>query len=70
MQKIRSAALSVLAVLASALPAAAQVAATGADTGNGTGTGGSLALVWGWILIAGIVIFIVGTSLGVRSGRK
>jgi len=66
MQIIRGAALSILAVLGSALPAAAQVAAAGTDNGSG----GSLAFVWGWILVAGIIIFIVGTSLGVRSGRK
>ena len=34
------------------------------------GIGGSLVYVWGWILVAGIIIFIVGTSMGVRSGRK
>jgi hypothetical protein len=36
-----------------------------------SGGGGSLLYVWGWILIAGIIIFVGGASLGVGgSGRR
>jgi hypothetical protein len=34
-----------------------------------TTSGSSLIFVWVWILAAGIVIFIVGTSIGVKSGK-
>ncbi len=60
MQTIRRALLAVFTVLATALPASAQTAAP--DT--------SLGLVWGWILVAGVIIFGVGTCLGVGSGKK
>jgi hypothetical protein len=61
MQTIRRALLAVFTVLATALPASAQTA-TAPDT--------SLGLVWGWILVAGVIIFGVGTCLGVGSGKK
>ena len=62
MKSIRRALIGALTFLATALPASAQ---------TGTAPAGpSLLLVWGWILIAGVIIFIVGTSLGVNSGRK
>ena len=64
MSMIRRAALTSAAVLFSALPAAAQTAAPTTDQG-----GPSLLWVWGWILVVGIIVFIVGTSLGVRGGR-
>jgi len=64
MQLIRRALLGAITFLATALPASAQMsAAAPADTGP------SLLLVWGWILIAGVIIFIVGTSLGVKGGK-
>lgn len=65
MPMIRRAALATAAVLFSALPAAAQTAATTTDQGTGNG----LLYVWGWILVVGIIVFIVGTSIGVRGGR-
>ena len=64
MSKVRRAGLATAAVLFSALPAAAQTAAPMTDQGNP-----SLLWVWGWILVVGIIVFIVGTSLGVRGGR-
>ncbi len=63
MQTIRRALLAVFTVLATALPAAAQTAT--ADT-----SGPGLGLVWGWILVAGVIIFGVGTCLGAGSGKK
>jgi hypothetical protein len=62
MQSIGRALLAVSLVLASALPAAAQ--------GTAMDSGPSLIMVWVWILIAGVIIFIVGTSMGVSSGKK
>jgi hypothetical protein len=62
MHTIRRAVLSVATFLAAAVPAAAQT------TSGGTDTGPSLLWVWVWILVAGIIIFIVGTSIG--SGQR
>lgn len=60
MPMFRRVLLATAAFLSAAVPAAAQNATTTADTGP------SLLWVWGWILIAGIAIFIIGTSLGAR----
>lgn len=49
---------------ATAAPAVAQTPAATTEAG-----GPSLLWVWGWILVAGVIIFIVGTSLGVRGRR-
>ena len=67
MQLVRRALLAVAALVGTAVPALAQnsmsaapaAAPGGADMGNG-----ALLWVWVWILIAGIAIFIVGTSMG------
>jgi hypothetical protein len=61
MQTIRRALLAVVTVLATALPAAAQSSTT--EGGPGLG------LVWGWILVAGIAIFGIGTCLGAPSKK-
>lgn len=53
-----------LAFLATMATASAQTMGA-SDTSNGP----SLIAVWGWILVAGILIMIVGTSLGVRGRR-
>lgn len=62
MQTFRRILPVLLAFLATAGPASAQ------DMGSSTGSGG-LIYVWGWILVAGIFIMIVGTSVGVRGRR-
>lgn len=62
MQAIRSALLALVAFVAAAVPAGAQTAA--ADTGP------SLLWVWVWILVAGVIVMIVGTSLGVNSNKR
>ena len=64
MQSIRRAFLAIAAFLACAVPAAAQMAS------DSTTSGSSLILVWVWILVAGVIIFIVGTSMGVKSGKR
>jgi len=64
MQAIRRTLLAFAAVLAAAAPAAAQTAAPVADSGP------SLLWVWVWILVAGIIVMIVGTSIGVNSNRR
>ena len=43
----------------------AQSMASSANSG-----GPSLLWVWGWILVAGIIIMIVGTSMGVRGNSR
>jgi hypothetical protein len=54
------------ATTALSLPASAQGMSGPPPTG-----GPGLLYVWGWILIAGIIIFVGGASLGVGgSGRK
>jgi hypothetical protein len=58
MQAIRRSVLAVITVLAAAVPASAQTAAA-ADTGP------SLLWVWVWILVAGVFLMIVGTSVGI-----
>jgi hypothetical protein len=63
MQAIRRTLLALVAVVAGALPASAQTTMA-ADTGP------SLLWVWVWILVAGIIIMIVGTSVGVNSNRR
>jgi hypothetical protein len=63
MQAIRRILLGLAAMAAATVPAAAQTAAP-ADTGP------SLLFVWVWILVAGIIIMIVGTSSGVNSNRR
>ena len=55
---------AIVAMLAAASPAAAQTPAATTDAG-----GPSLLWVWVWILVVGIIIFIVGTSFGVRGRR-
>jgi hypothetical protein len=68
MKRVRQALVTLgatLASVASALPASAQMASA-----PGTEQGPSLLWVWGWILVAGVIIFVVGTSLGQPSGRK
>jgi hypothetical protein len=52
--------LATIAMALSAAPAMAQSAAT---------SGPSLLWVWGWILVAGIIIMIAGTSFGAGSRR-
>ncbi len=62
-RRVVGAASGALAVsLALAAPASAQMA------GGGDAGGGSLLWVWVWILVAGVAIFVAGTSLGV--GKK
>jgi hypothetical protein len=60
MKSMYRAFLAVFTVLATALPASAQ----------GTTDAPSLIYVWAWILIAGVIVFVVGTCLGVSSGKK
>jgi hypothetical protein len=64
MHSIRRIATGLLVALAWALPASAQTTAAAA-----TDSGPSLLWVWGWILVAGIFIMIVGTSLGAGTRR-
>jgi hypothetical protein len=64
MQAIRSALLAGIAFVAGTVPAAAQTATPSTDNGP------SLLWVWVWILVAGITVMIVGTSLGVKSDRR
>jgi hypothetical protein len=59
MLTIRRTLLAVVASVVSAFAAASPAAAQGMDTGP------SLLGVWVWILVAGVAIFIIGTSLGV-----
>ncbi len=66
MPMIRRAALAFGAVLASTVPAVAQTTTSTPPTGD---TGSGLVYVWGWILVVGIIVFVVGTSLGARRGR-
>lgn len=61
MPMLRRVLFTAAAFLSGALPASAQMSAA-APPDNGP----SLLWVWGWILVAGIFIFIVGTSLGAR----
>jgi hypothetical protein len=63
MQAIRSALLALVAFVAAAVPAGAQTAAA-------TDAGPSLLWVWVWILVAGILVMIVGTSIGVNSNKR
>jgi len=58
----RRALLAIVTVLASALPASAQSSMPASG-------GGSLVYVWAWILIAGVIIFVVTTAISVRSGK-
>lgn len=58
---IRRVLLATFAFLSAAVPAGAQATAAAPPD-----QGPSLIWVWAWILIAGIIIFIVGTSMGVR----
>jgi hypothetical protein len=63
MHMIRRVLVGTAAFLSTAVPAVAQTtaaapAAAPADTGSG------LIWVWAWILVAGVFIFIVGTSVG------
>ncbi len=63
MQAIRTALLGLVAFIAAAVPAGAQTAAA-------TDSGPSLILVWVWILVAGVIVMIVGTSIGVNSNKR
>ena len=65
MQSIRRTLLGLVALIATAGPAVAQTATPAA-----TDTGPSLLLVWVWILVAGIIIMIVGTSIGVNQNKR
>jgi hypothetical protein len=64
MQAILRTLLALVAVMAAAVPAAAQTAAPAADTGM------SLLWVWVWLIPAGITIMIIGTSIGVNSNKR
>lgn len=68
MAKVIRSIVAVAAVLATSLPAAAQMTSEAGGTA-GAAQGPSLLWVWGWILVAGIIVFVVGTSLGVRGNR-
>lgn len=59
MLMVRRVLLAIAAFLSCAVPVSAQ-------TSMATDSGPSLIWVWAWILVAGIIIFIVGTSMGVR----
>jgi hypothetical protein len=61
MNVVRGAFLTIVTVLASALPAAAQGAPA---------AGPSLIGVWVWILVIGVIIFVAGTSIGFSSGKR
>ncbi len=65
MRSFRRALLAVVAFFSCALPAAAQTTVPAAVE-----QGPSLLWVWVWILVAGIIIFIIGTSAGLGSGRR
>ena len=65
MQAIRRILLGLAAFAAASVPAVAQTA-----TPPMTDTGPSLIYVWVWILVAGIIIMIVGTSIGVNSNKR
>ena len=58
---IRRVLLAMFAFLSAAVPAGAQAAAAAP-----LDQGPSLLWVWVWILVAGVIIFIIGTSMGVR----
>lgn len=64
MEAIRRTLLAFAAIFAATVPVAAQTAAPATDSGP------SLLWVWVWILVAGIIIMIVGTSMGVNSNRR
>jgi hypothetical protein len=64
MQAIRRTLLGLIAFVAATVPAVAQTAPAATDTGP------SLLWVWVWILVAGIIIMIVGTSSGVNSNKR
>jgi hypothetical protein len=63
MSKISRASVALAAFLIPSLPAAAQM--TSGDMAQGP----SLLWVWGWILVVGVIVFVVGTSLAVRGNR-
>jgi hypothetical protein len=65
MQAISRALLGLAAFVAATVPAAAQTAAPAA-----TDSGPSLLWVWVWILVAGIIVMIVGTSIGANSDKR
>ena len=65
MQAIRCALLGLVAFIAAAVPAGAQTAAAAP-----TDSGPSLLWVWVWILVAGVIVMIVGTSIGVNSNKR
>ena len=64
MEAIRRTLLALAVVVAGTVPAVAQTAAAATDNGP------SLLWVWVWILVAGIIIMIIGTSVGVNSNRR
>jgi FtsH-binding integral membrane protein len=62
-------AATVAMLAAAGVPAYAQT--TAATTTADQGGGPSLLWVWVWILVVGVIVFIVGTSMGVsRGGRR
>jgi hypothetical protein len=61
MPMLRRVLLTAATFLSGAVPAVAQTTAAAPPD-----SGPSLLWVWAWILVAGILIFIVGTSMGVR----
>lgn len=64
MQAIRRTLLALAAsFVAATVPAVAQTAAAATDSGP------SLLWVWVWILVAGIIVMIVGTSIGSNSNK-
>ena len=67
MSKISRISVALAAFLAPSLPAAAQM--TSNDVAANAGQGPSLLWVWGWILVVGVIVFVIGTSLGVRGNR-
>ena len=67
MSKISRTLVAIAAFLAPSLPAVAQM--TSSDAMAAGSQGPSLLWVWGWILVAGVLVFIIGTSLGVRGNR-
>jgi hypothetical protein len=64
MQAIRDTLLALVGLVAATVPAGAQTATPSTDAGP------TLLWVWVWILVAGIIIMIVGTSIGVNSNRR
>ncbi len=55
----------VATLVAATVPAVAQTAAPAA-----TDSGPSLLWVWVWILVAGVIVMIVGTSVGANSNKR